>query len=112
MEERPGGGFGAIDARSELDDIQVNLEYPPLRPEQRNLRRQPCLGNLANRIAARPEKQIFCRLLRNRAGAARPFPVLPGLVLAAHGLEVEAKAFLAEQIVLRRDNGLRQLSLI
>src|SRR6185312_4861724 len=61
-----------------------------------------------NRIAAGPQQQVLRRLHRDGAGPSRPFAVAPEGDLARQRVEVKAPCLLAEQVVLRRNNRLRQ----
>ncbi len=74
-----GGGFGAIDPRSELDDIQIDLENPFLGELLFELMGEQCLFDLSQGIPGRREIEVLRELLRDRRGSAREAFVLPGV---------------------------------
>ncbi len=74
-------GLHAEHAGAEFDDVQVDLQDPLLRPQQRDLRRQPGFQQLAHPVAPLPQQQIARHLHGDGAGAARPAAVPPDVDL-------------------------------
>jgi hypothetical protein len=64
-----GRGFGAIDAGSPLDDIEVDLDDPLLAPGELDQRSEIGLECLAQPVAGRSQEHVFGGLHRDRAGA-------------------------------------------
>src|SRR5690606_16364756 len=69
-------GLRAVDAIAELDDVGIDLEDPPLGPEQLDQQRVPGLDALAQPARRRalplPEEQVLGQLLADGAAAAQP----------------------------------------
>src|SRR5436309_14535839 len=103
-----GRGFGAIDAGTPFDDIEIDLDNPPLAPGQLDQRREIGLESLAEPSAARPQKHVLRGLHRDRAGpqqsAAPALVLLPGYLDPA---PVEAE-MPAEALVVASEHGADQ----
>src|SRR5437868_14324153 len=74
-----GRGSGAIDAGAPFDNIEIDLDDPPLAPGQLDQRREIGLESLAEPSAARPHKHVLRGLHRDRAGPQQS--AVPALVL-------------------------------
>ena len=108
-EEALRGGLGAVDAGRELDDVQIELEDPPLGEVLLERPGEQRLLQLAQGIARRREPEILRQLLREGRGAARHLPLLPGLLHRLLQL-LDGKAVVREEVdVLRHQH--RQLEL-
>jgi RNase P subunit RPR2 len=84
-------GFGAEDAVSPLDHVEVQLEDSALRQRRFQTARDHQLFQLADRIARRRQVQVLRQLLRDRACAAREAPLLPvGFQRRAKLLQIDA----------------------
>src|SRR5205814_3869504 len=63
-----GRGSGAIDARAPFDNIEIDLDDPPLAPGQLDQRREIGFEGLTEPSAVRPQKHVLRGLHRDRAG--------------------------------------------
>jgi hypothetical protein len=113
-EVRGRGGASAVDAGTELDHVQVELEDPAFVERVLDLPGQDGLFELAERVAVRREPQVLDQLLGDGRGAARPLRVLQRLpdraadlapVEAAVGEEVDVLRDQDGALEVRRDGG-------
>src|SRR5438046_10359507 len=74
-----GRGSGAIDARTPFDNIEIDLDDPPLAPGQLDQRREIGFEGLTEPSAVRPQKYVLRGLHRDRAGPQQS--AVPALVL-------------------------------
>ena len=65
-----GGGGDAVEVGAHLGDVEIDLEDPPLRPQQLDRRREIGLDPLADQAASGPQEQVLRHLLRDGRSAA------------------------------------------
>jgi len=108
VEEPLRRGFGPIDAGAELGDVQIDLQYPPFRPNALDQHREIRLERLAKITASGPKEQVLGNLLADGAGAAHLMTVLIQCVSLFDRLHVEAGVF-GKFLILRSDHRERQI---
>src|ERR1700683_53081 len=90
VEEVARGRLDAVNAATELHDVQVHLEDALLRPHGLDHDRKHGLKALAHEAAARPQEQVFRHLLGDGAGAAQLAAALVSAYRFAYRFEIEA----------------------
>lgn len=85
------GSLGAIDARSELDDIEIDLKDAPFIPNGLNEKCEISLETFSKIGTGGIEENILGRLLRNSGSPDFIFAVLIGLDGLTNGLQIKTK---------------------
>jgi len=98
-EKMPARWREAVDAWTQLDDVQVNLEDAPLRQRQVDEDREPGLQPFAQVAAAAQQVQVLRNLLRDRRRAAQWSAIGKILYGVADRIDVEAEV-IGEILVL------------
>ena len=101
-------GLGAKDAGAHLNAVEIHLKDALLGPDEFDEKGVVRLQSLTQPRAGAKGKDILCRLLRNRTGAAVALPLLALLKRLLNLVKVKT-VVLVKKLVLRRNNSCLQV---